>query len=280
MSKCNNILLGKRGIIFGVMDASSIAWEVAKQCKAEGAELVLTNTEAAMQLGQINQLADQLQSPVIVCDATNMEDVENLLNQAQNILGGKIDFILHAVAMSMNLRRHRDYTDVNYTYYNQTIDISALSLHKLLQTCIKTDALTEYASVVTITYIASERFMEGYNDMADAKAMLESIVRNMGGIYGEMKGVRVNAISQSPIETRAERSFAQTEYFHDFAEQLAPLGRANAEDCANLCVMLFSDYTRKVTMQIIYNDGGFSQTLMTNKFIDYFRETSYKKHIQ
>jgi len=279
MSTSNNILSGKRGIIFGVLDSCSIAWEVAKRCKAEGADLVLTNTETALQLGETQNLAAQLQTSVIVCDASKIEDLESLMDNAEQLLGGKIDFILHAVAMSMNLRRHREYTNVNYSYFNQTIDISAISLHKLLQTCMKKNSLNQGASVVTLTYIASERFMEGYNDMADAKAMLESVVRNMGGIYGEKMGVRVNAISQSPIQTRAEHSFAQVEYFHDFAEQLAPLGRADAEDCANLCVMLFSDYTRKVTMQTIYNDGGFSRTLMTNKFIDYFRETSYNKHI-
>lgn len=276
----HKILFGKRGIIFGVMDSSSIAWEVAKQCKEEGADLVLTNTSNAIQMGEIHALAEQLHVEIILCDISKVEDLERLINQAQEKLGGKIDFILHSVAMSMNLRRHKEYTDINYNYYNTTLDISAISLHKLLQICLKNDALTEGASVVTLTYIASERFMEGYNDMADAKALLESVVRNMGGIYGERKNVRVNAISQSPLPTRAEKSFAQVEYFHDFAEQLAPLGRASAEDCANLCVMLFSDYTRKITMQTIYNDGGFSQTLMTNKFIDYFRETSYKKHIQ
>lgn len=280
MPTCNHILSGKRGIIFGVMDSSSIAWEVAQQCKAEGAEFVLTNTEAAIEIGDISRLAGQLHAEIIACDVSKIEDIENLIDRAQDKLGGKIDFILHAVAMSMNLRRHKEYTDVNYNYYHTTIDISATSLHKLLQVCLKKDALSENASVVTLTYIASERFMEGYNDMADAKALLESVVRNMGGIYGQKKGVRINAISQSPIPTRAEKSFTQVEYFHDFVEQLAPLGRASAEDCANLCVMLFSDYTRKITMQTIYNDGGFSQTLMTNKFIDYFRETSYKKHIQ
>lgn len=277
-TKSSNILLGKRGIIFGVVDTSSISWEVAKQCKAEGAHFVLTNTQAAIQLGEITKLSQELGVEVIACDVRNEEDIASLIDQAEQRLGGKLDFILHSVAMSMNLRRHKPYTDVNYNYYHTTLDISAISLHKLLQLCLKKDALAEHASVVALTYIASERFMEGYNDMADAKVLLESVVRNMGAEYGEKKGVRVNAISQSPIATRAEQVFDQVEYFHDFAEQLSPLGRASAKDCALLCVMLFSDYTRKVTMQTIYNDGGFGRTLMTNKFIDFFRERSYQNH--
>lgn len=264
------ILQGKRGIIFGVMDKNSLAWHVACKCKDEGASFVITNTEQAISLADTNRLAKELDCEVIACDATKIPDIENLLTEAQQILGGKIDFILHSVAMSQNLRRHREYPDSNYDYYNTTLDVSAISLHKILQTCIKTDALSTGASVVTLTYIASGRFMEGYGDMADAKALLESIVRNMGGIYGQLKKVRVNAVSQSPTHTRAEKCFSKVDYFHKYADKMAPLGRATATDCADLCVMLFSDYTKGLTMQTLYNDGGFSQTVLSGNFIDSF----------
>lgn len=265
------ILQGKRGIIFGVMDKNSLAWYVACKCKDEGAEFVITNTDKAISLAETNLIADELGCKVIACDATKVPDIENLLTEAQRILEGKIDFILHSVAMSQNLRRHKEYPDSNYDYYNTTLDVSAVSLHKILQTCIKTDALSEGASVVTLTYIASGRFMEGYGDMSDAKALLESIVRNMGGVYGQFRKVRVNAISQSPTQTRAEKSFPEAEYFHKYADKMAPLGRATATDCANLCVVLFSDYTKGLTMQTLYNDGGFSQTVLSGNFMDSFR---------
>ncbi|MCQ2351073.1 MAG: SDR family oxidoreductase [Paludibacteraceae bacterium] len=253
------------------MDKNSLAWHVAYQCKQEGAEFVITNTEQAISLAETNSAATELGCTVIACDATNVSDIENLLEKSQEILGGKIDFILHSVAMSQNLRRHRAYPDSNYEYYNITLDVSAVSLHKILQTCIKTDALAEGASVVTLSFIASERFMEGYGEMSDAKALLESIVRNMGGIYGQLRKVRINAISQSPTQTRAEKCFPETEYFHKYADKMAPLGRATATDCANLCVMLFSDYTKGLTMQTLYNDGGFSQTVLSGNFMDSFR---------
>ncbi|MBP5412565.1 MAG: SDR family oxidoreductase [Bacteroidales bacterium] len=272
-TELHNLLKGKRGIVFGVIDSHSLAWQVACKCVQEGADLLLTNTEQAMAIGQTQQLGKELGVPVIPCDATQMADIERLLNESMNVFGGKIDFILHSVAMSQNMRRHRPYTNVNYAYYNTTLDISAVSLHKLLQACMKLDALNEYASVVTLSFIAAQKFMDTYGDMSDAKALLESIVRNMGGVYGQKKHVRVNAISQSPTITRAEQGFKEVQYFHRFAEQMSPLGLASAEDCAKLCVMMFSDYSRGITMQTLYNDGGFSQTVMSGKFIEFFRDT-------
>ncbi|MBO4582150.1 MAG: SDR family oxidoreductase [Bacteroidales bacterium] len=269
----HHLLKGKKGIVFGVIDSHSLAWQVACKCVQEGAEVVLTNTEQAMAIGQTRQLAQTLGAPVIPCDAVKMPEIESLLKESMRVFGGKIDFILHSVAMSQNMRRHKSYTDVNYAYYNTTMDVSAISLHKLLQACMKSDALNEYASVVTLSFIAASRFMETYGDMSDAKALLESIVRNMGGIYGQKKRVRINAISQSPVITRAGQGFKEVHYFHHFAEQMSPLGLASAEDCANLCVMMFSDYSRGITMQTLYNDGGFSQTVMSGKFIEFFRDT-------
>lgn len=260
------LLHNKRGLIFGAVDEHSLAWATALACIDNGAQVVLTNTPAAIELGDISRLAASHNLPLIPCDATSPEDLERLLTEAQQLLGGKIDFVLHAVAMSQNLRRHKTYENANYHYYQQTLDTSALSLHKLLQTALRMDAISEGGSVVTLTYLASERSIMGYNDMADAKAMLESIVRNFGRIYGERKRVRINAISQSPTPTRASAGFDRMNYFYRLTDELSPLGNATAEDLADLCVVLFSDFTRKVTMQTIYNDGGFSRTALTERF--------------
>jgi len=262
------MLTGKRGLIFGAVDENSLAWRTALRCKEMGAQIVLTNSEAAVRLGSIAALAAEHQMPLIACDATDTADLEHLLVEAQRILGGKLDFVLHAVAQSQNLRRHREYDDTNYSYYQQTIDVSALSLHKLLQTAKSLDAIAEYGSVVTLTFLASERAMEGYNDMADAKAMLESIVRNFGRIYGQSHHVRINAVSQSPTPTKAGGHWDEIDYFYRYCGQLSPLGLADADDCANTCVALFSDLMRKVTMQTIYNDGGFSHTMLTSSLIE------------
>lgn len=276
----SQLLADKKGLIFGVLDEHSLAWHVAMRCKENGAKLVLSNTTIAMELGTIRELASNNQIPIIVCDVTNVNDITHLLQEAQKHLGGKIDFILHSVAQSLNLRRHKPYWQINYDYFFKTIDISAFSLHKLLQKCLDIDAISEGGSVVTLTYLASERYFNGYNDMADAKALLESIVRQMGAIYGTQKKVRINAISQSATQTKAGSQWAEQDFFYAYANDLSPLGSADADDCADLCVALFSDLTRKITMQTIYNDGGFSHTMMTKAMIDDFREISYKKHMQ
>ncbi|MBR1929271.1 MAG: SDR family oxidoreductase [Paludibacteraceae bacterium] len=257
----HNLLDGKRGIIFGALNSKSLAWAVAKQCVAEGAKLVLTNTPIALRLGQIQQLAQETHSAIITADATNTDDLQHLFIEAQNILDGKIDFVLHAVAMSQNIRRGKAYQEADYNYMQQTLDISALSFHKLLQTAYQLDALNEYASVVALTYIAAQRAFQGYNDMADAKALLESIARNFGMIYGRQKRVRINTVSQSPTPTTAGTSIGNgVDRFFEISDHTSPLGNANQQDCANFCVILFSDYTRKVTMQNLYHDGGFSTT--------------------
>lgn len=268
----NGILHNKKGLIFGAVDDCSLAWHVALACVREGADVVLTNTSVAIELGNIRALAEEHQLPLIACDATNTEDVERLLIESQQMLGGQLDFVLHAAAMSQNLRRKKAYEEANYHYFQQTLDASALSLHKLLQTALRLDAISEWGSVVALTYIASERVVRGYNDMADAKAMLESIVRNFGALYGERKKVRVNAISQSPTPTRAAGGFNDMPYFYRLTDELSPLGNADADDLADLCVALFSDLTRKVTMQTIYNDGGFGRTVLTERFAETYRK--------
>ena len=266
-----NILSGKKGLIFGALDERSLAWHVAKRCQEEGASVVLTNTAAAIQLGTVSELAAAHQMPLLVCDATDLNELRDLFTRAQELLGGRVDFVLHAVAQSTNLRRHKRYEEASYNYFQQTLDISALSLHKIIRTAMEMDAISEGGSVVALSYIASERYFYGYNDMADAKAMLESIARQMGALYGKKRGVRVNIVSQSPTPTKAGGGWKEIDFFYRYADHLSPLGNADADDCADTCVALFSDLMRKVTMQTIYSDGGFGRTILTPEIVEDFR---------
>lgn len=256
------ILQGKRGIIFGALDEYSIAWEVALAAKEAGAIFTLTNAPVAIRMGDTKKLAEICQSELIAADATNLEDIKNLLEKSTEILGGPIDFVLHAVGMSPNVRKKKSYTDLDYSYFENTLDISALSFHKFLQTAWQMNALAPLASVVALTYIAAQKAFPGYGDMADAKATLESIARNFGYYYGKKNGTRINTISQSPTVTTAGKGIKGFQKFYDYAESLSPLGNANAASCAKFCVMMFSDYTKMITMQNLYHDGGFSQTGM------------------
>lgn len=265
-----NLLKGKRGIIFGALDSNSIAWKVAEQAHAEGATFVLTNAPVALRMGEINKLAEKTGSTLIGADATIDADLENLFKQAMEVLGGKIDFVLHSIGMSPNVRKGKPYTDINYDFYHKTLDISAMSLHRTLQAAYKLDAISEWGSVVALTYIAGQRTFPDYGDMAEAKAMLESIARSFGYHYGVKNKVRVNTISQSPTKTTAGTGVGGFDAFFDYADQISPLGNASAEDCANYCVMLFSDLTRMVTMQNLYHDGGFSSTGISNAVIEKF----------
>ncbi len=265
-----NLLKGKRGIIFGALDEKSIAWKVAQQAHQEGAQFTLTNTALALRMGTINQLAEECNAKIIAADVTVMEDLENLFKESQEILGGKLDFILHSVGMSPNVRKKRPYTDLNYEFYQKTLDISAMSLHKVLQTAMKQDALNEWASVVALTYIAAQRTFPDYSDMAEAKAMLESIVRSFGYHYGSAKKVRVNSISQSPTATTAGSGVGGFDSFIDYAERMSPLGNASAEECASYTIALFSDLTKKVTMQNLFHDGGFSSTGVSTLVMEKF----------
>lgn len=266
----NNLLAGKRGIIFGALDENSIAWKVALKAHEQGAKFTLTNAPVALRLGEINKLAEQCGTIVIPADATSVEDLEKLVNQSVEQLGGKLDFVLHSIGMSPNVRKGKAYTDVNYEWFNKTVDISAISLHKLLQTCHKLDAINDWGSVLTLSYIAGQKAFPGYGDMADAKAMLESIVRSFGLYYGNNKKVRINAISQSPTKTTAGTGIKGFGSFFEFAEKMSPLGNAPAEDCANYCITLFSDYTRYVTMQTLYHDGGFSNMGVSEAIMQVF----------
>ncbi len=272
-----NLLKGKRGIIFGALNELSIAWKVAQRAVDEGAEIVLTNTPVSIRLGSINTLAEQTNSVVIPADATSVEELENLVDKTLEHFGGKIDFVLHAVGMSPNVRKSIPYEDINYQNMMKTIDISAISFHKLLQTLYKKDAMADYGSVVSLSYIAAQRTVIGYNDMADAKAMLESITRSFGAIYGKRCGVRVNTVSQSPTMTTAGQGIAGLGRWFELAGELSPLGNATADDCADYVVTLFSDLTRKVTMQNLYHDGGFSQMAICPSVLETYEKGKHQE---
>ena len=253
-----NLLLQKKGIIFGALDEQSIAWQAALQAHAEGAEIILTNFPAAIRLGSIEKLAKQINAPVIPCDVSNLQEIENLIEKSTAHFGGSFDFILHSIGMSYNIRKKNEYIKIDYEQYMKTLDVSALSLHKILQTCYQKNALNEFASVVALTFIAAQKVFPNYNDMAEAKTALESIVRNFGYYYGKDKKVRINSVSQSPTKTSAAQNIEGFEAFYNSSNEKSPLGNAGADDCAKYICILFSDYTRKITMQNLYHDGGFS----------------------
>ncbi len=267
------LLKGKKGIIFGALNEKSIAWQVALKAHEHGAELVLTNSPVAIRMGSINELAAITGSKVIPADATSMKDIENLIAQAMKIFGGKFDFILHSIGMSPNVRKGIPYEQTNYENMLKTLDISALSFHRVLQTCYKLDAINEWGSVVALSYVAAQRTLYGYNDMGDAKALLESIARSFGYIYGRDRRVRINTVSQSPTPTTAGSGIYGFDALYDFSDRMSPLGNASAEECADYCVTLFSDLTRKVTMQNLYHDGGFSSMGMSYRAIEQYRKS-------
>jgi enoyl-[acyl-carrier protein] reductase I len=267
------LLQGKKGIIFGALNDKSIAWQVALKAWENGAELVLTNSPVAMRLGTISELARTTGSKVIAADATKMEDIEALLSESMTIFGGKFDFILHSIGMSPNVRKDIPYEQTSYENMLKTFDISALSFHRVLQTSYKLDALKEWGSVVALSYVAAQRTLSGYNDMGDAKALLESIARSFGYIYGRDRKVRINTVSQSPTITTAGMGIHGFDSLVDFSERMSPLGNASAEECADYCVALFSDLTRKVTMQNLFHDGGFSSMGMSLRAIEQYQKS-------
>ncbi|MCW3080836.1 SDR family oxidoreductase [Segetibacter sp.] len=264
-----NLLKGKKGIIFGALNDQSIAWKIAEKCYEEGAQIVLTNAPIALRMGEINKLAETCgNAPVIPADVTSNDDLKNLLTKSMEHFEGQVDFILHSVGMSMNMRKNNHYTALNYDFTHKTLDISAISFHRVLQLAYQMDALSQWGSVVALTYIAGQRVFPDYNEMADAKALLESITRSFGYQYAKKNKVRINTVSQSPTRTTAGSGVKGFEGFISFAEKMSPLGNATAEDCANYCVTLFSDLTKMVTMQNLFHDGGFSFTGVTAEVIE------------
>ncbi|GGG58906.1 enoyl-ACP reductase FabI [Hymenobacter glacieicola] len=264
----NNLLAGKVGIISGALNEDSIAWKVALKAHAEGARFVLTNAPLAMRMGEINKLSEQCNAPIIPADATSMEDLEKLFSGAQEQLGGKLDFVLHSIGMSANIRKGKHYGELNYEWFQKTLDVSALSFHKMLAVAEKQDALNEWGSVVALSYIAAQRAFLDYTDMSQAKAVLESIARSYGQRLGKLKKVRVNTISQSPTKTTAGTGISGFDAFYEYANKLSPLGNAPAEACADYCISLFSDLTRYVTMQNLMHDGGFSTTGISEEIVE------------
>lgn len=267
------LLKGKKGIIFGALDDKSIAWKVAEKAREEGAAFTLSNTLSAQRFGQIDQLAEKCASIVIPADATNVKDLEEVFVRSMEFLGGKVDFVLHSIGMSMNVRKKKVYNDLDYNFFHKTLDISAISFHKMLQVASKLDAIREWGSVVALSYIAAQRTLYAYNDMADAKSLLESIARSFGYIYGREKKIRINTISQSPTMTTAGSGVRVMKGLMDFTDRMSPLGNADAEECAGFCITLFSDLTRKITMQNIYHDGGFSSMGMSQKAMSMYNKS-------
>ncbi len=268
-----NLLKGKRGIIFGALDHKSIAWKVAEKAHEEGAIFTLSNTPTALRFGELDELSKKTGAEVIAADATSVDDLINVFETSMKVLGGKVDFVLHSIGMSLNVRKKRVYNDLNYNYLQKTLDISAISFHKMLQVAYKLDAINEWGSVLALSYIAAQRVLYGYNDMADAKALLESIARSFGYIYGRERKVRVNTISQSPTKTTAGSGVKGIDGLMDFTNRMSPLGNASAEECAEYCVVMFSDFTKKVTMQNLYHDGGFSSMGMSLKAMSMYNKS-------
>lgn len=263
-----NLLQGKKGIIFGALDDKSIAWRTALRCHEEGAQLVLSNAPVALRMGEIKKLSDAVNAPVIGADVVNMDDLKKLFEESMKHFGGGIDFILHSIGMSLNVRKGKHYTEIDYGFNQKSLDISAMSLHRVLRTAWELDAINEWGSVVALTYIAAQRVFPDYNEMADAKALLESIARSFGYHYAVRKKVRVNTISQSPTKTTAGSGVKGFDAFISYAEKMSPLGNATGDQCAAYCVSLFSDLTRMVTMQNLFHDGGFSFTGVAESVIN------------
>lgn len=268
----NNLLEGKKGIVFGALNPDSIAWKVAERAHEEGAKVILTNTGVALRMGQTQELAEKLNTEVVAADATNIDDLNQLFIQSMEIFDGKIDFVLHSIGMSPNVRKERHYSDLNYNYLDKTLDVSAVSFHKVLQVARKLDAINEWGSVVALSYVAAQRTFFGYNDMADAKALLESIARSFGYIYGRERRVRINTISQSPTITTAGSGVKGFDRLLDFSERMSPLGNASGDECADYCITLFSDLTKKVTMQNLFHDGGFSNMGMSLRALQQYEK--------
>lgn len=259
----NNLLLGKRGVISGALDENSIAWKIAERCVAEGAKITLTNAPVAMRFGEIQKLAEQTGAEIIPADATDLNDLENLFTKSMDVLGGKLDFVLHSIGMSVNVRKKKEYTDLNYEWMAKTFDVSAISFHKMMQTLWKIDGMNDWGSILGLTYIAAQRTFPDYSEMAESKALLESFARSFGYHFGERNKVRVNTVSQSPTRTTAGSGVKGFDEFFDYADKMSPLGNASADACADYCVLMFSDFTRMVTMQNLYHDGGFSNMGMS-----------------
>ncbi|MDB5035418.1 MAG: Enoyl-[acyl-carrier-protein] reductase [Chlorobi bacterium] len=267
--KSYGLLKGKRGIVFGPLDESSIGWQIALSAYGEGATLAISNVQIALRVGKVMELAKLCgDAPVIACDATNNEEIDAAFKQLKEEFG-PVDFIIHSIGMSQNIRKSLPYEALNYDWYLRTLDVSAVSLHRILTSALKNDAIKNGGSVVAMTYIAAQRNYSSYSDMGDAKSLLESIARSYGTRLAE-RGIRINTVSQSPTYTRAGSGIENFDKMYDYADRVSPLGNASAEECGDYVVTLLSDLTRKVTMQNLYHDGGYSSMGMTIPMLHLF----------
>ncbi len=264
-SKGYGLLAGKTGVIFGALNDKSLAWAIAEAVHREGARFVLSNAPVAKRLGALASLAEKTNSPLLWADATKDEDLRILFEEAHKALG-PIDFIVHAIGMGVNVRKRRAYEKLNYDWYAKTLDISAVSLHRIVRHALETGAIADGASIVALSYIGAQRSFSKYQEMGDAKALLESIVRTWGARLGQ-RNIRINAISQSPTRTTAGTGIAGFDAMYEYGRRLSPLGNADAASCADYTVTLLSDLTRMVTMQTLYHDGGFSSMGITDEIV-------------
>ena len=270
-----DLLDGKTGVIFGALNEDSIAWSVAQACHREGADFVLSNAPVARRLGSLDALAEETDSPIIWADATDDEELAALFEEVKDEYGS-IDFIVHSIGMGVNVRKDVPYEDLNYNWYEQTLDVSAVSLHRIVNHALDTEAIDDGGSILAMSYIGAERIFSKYSEMGDAKALLESIVRSFGYRLGE-RSIRINAISQSPTKTTAGSGIDGFDAMYEFAERVAPLGNADADSCADYAVTLLSDLTRMVTMQTLYHDGGFSSMGISDEIVEAMEESFAEK---
>ena len=267
-SEGTGLLAGKTGVISGALDPSSIAWALAEAAYRDGARFVLTNAPVTRRFGKINELAESVgDAPVIYADATSDDELANLFAETKEHFGGPVDFVVHSIGMGMNVRKGKAYENINYDWYHRSLDISAVSLHRMVRAALEGDALADNGSVLAMSYIGAQRIFSEYSEMGDAKALLESIVRSFGYRLGK-RGIRINAVSQSPTKTTAGGGIDGFDAMFDFGEKISPLGNADASSCADYCVTLLSDYTRMVTMQTLYHDGGFSAMGVSDALIE------------
>ncbi len=260
------LLEGKSGVIFGALNESSIAWAIAEAVHREGGRFALSNAPVARRLGTLDALAERTGSPILWADATDDEDLAKLFEEVKQTYGS-IDFIVHSIGMGLNVRKNKPYEALNYNWYHKTLDISAISLHRIVRHALETGALADGASIVALSYIGAQRIFSKYSEMGDAKALLESIVRAFGYRLGK-RGIRINAVSQSPTRTTAGSGIDGFDAMYEFAQRLSPLGNADAESCADYVVSLLSDLTRMVTMQTLFHDGGFSAMGISDELVE------------
>ncbi|NTU52621.1 MAG: enoyl-ACP reductase [Chlorobiaceae bacterium] len=272
------LLKGKKGIVFGPLDESSIGWQIALHAYREGAEIALSNVATAIRFGNLQELADLCgDAPVLICDASKNEDVDNCFRELKEKMGS-VDFIVHSIGMSQNIRKQLPYEELNYEWFMRTLDVSGISFHRLVSYALKNDAINDGGSIIALSYIASQRNYWTYSDMGDAKSLLESIARSYGPRLAG-RGIRINTISQSPTYTKAGSGIPGFEKMYEYSDLMSPLGNASAEECAEYTMTLLSDLSRKVTMQNLFHDGGYSSMGATIPMIKLAHEVLHDKEL-